>query len=71
MIAQSVKLTIDARPYFSFLPPRDNEKLGLASQTSKTQACVKASGTHHPPLMLKLSYKEGLKTDVFLGYGHV
>ena len=33
MIAQSVKLTIVARPYFSFSPPRDNEKLGLASQT--------------------------------------
>ena len=33
MIAQGVKLTIVARPYFSFSPPRDNEKLGLASQT--------------------------------------
>ena len=34
MISQGVKLTIVARPYFSFSPPRDNEKLGLASQTN-------------------------------------
>ena len=34
MIAQGVKLTIVARPYFSFSPPRDNEKSGLASQTN-------------------------------------
>ena len=33
MIAQGVKLTIVARSYFSLSPPRDNEKLGLASQT--------------------------------------
>ena len=33
MIAQGVKLTIVARPYFSFSPPRNKEKLGLASQT--------------------------------------
>ena len=38
MITQGVKLTIVARPYFSFSPPRDNEKLGLASQTRSKYA---------------------------------
>ena len=54
MIAQGVKLTIVARPYFSFSPPRDKEKLGLAIQTTLT------------PNQLQV-YASVISTDMYVG----
>ena len=44
-----MRLTIVARPYFSFSPPRDNEKLGLASQTSLDREVTSPRATIKAP----------------------